>query len=112
MSSATWGRRWSSLRITVRPFGSLYFSNLISGSVARAANARVREQIAAILRMDASDACLSRATRGSKARLRVFGILGDLCGEPGGTLEALPLRTALDLGHPEISLADLIRVDA
>src|SRR5207253_7079090 len=108
MSTATWGRRWSSLRITVRPFGSLYFSNLISGSVARAANARVREQIAAILRMDASGACLSRATRGSKARIRVFGILGDLFGEPGGTLEALPLVTELDLGQPEIALAEVI----
>src|SRR6266446_8727548 len=108
MSTATWGRRWSSLRITVRPFGSLYFSNLISGLVARAANARVREQIAAILRMDASGACLSRAPRGSKARIRVFGILGDLFGEPGGTLEALPLVTELDLGQPEIALAEVI----
>src|SRR5439155_2035870 len=111
MSTATWGRRWSSLRITVRPFASLYFSNLIAGSVARAANARVREQIAAILRMDASGACLSRAPRGGKARIRVFGILGDLFGEPGGTLEALPLVTELDLGQPEIALAEVIKCE-
>src|SRR6266571_1056693 len=36
----TCGRRWSSLRMTASPLGSRYFSNLSSGSLARAGSAQ------------------------------------------------------------------------
>src|SRR5258708_36246136 len=47
-STETSGSRWSSLKMTVRPFASWYFSNLTSGSAARAADASTRTTIAAL----------------------------------------------------------------
>src|SRR5205823_1094311 len=112
-STATCGSRWSSLRITVSPFFSWYFSNLMSGSAARAAKASPRQPIAAILRMDGlRRACLTRAARGGKARIRVLRIVGDFLREPRWPLEALPLVRQLDLGQPEIALAKVVELEA
>src|SRR5207245_3248177 len=51
----TWGRRWSSLRTMVRPFGSRYFSNLRSGSSARAG---IAQSAAARTRTRRNTCCL------------------------------------------------------
>jgi len=47
MLTATCGRRWSSLSRTVSPFFSVYFSNLISGSAARATGDSAVSEMAA-----------------------------------------------------------------
>src|SRR4051812_8017291 len=105
-STATCGSRWSSLRITVSPFGSTYFSNLISGSAAAAAKdaASARVGMATRLRM---------STPGNgEAGARIGRILGDLGAEPGRAIEVLALRLKLDLGEPEIAMAEMVEHEA
>src|SRR5438128_1056246 len=99
--------------MTVSPFCSRYFSNLMSGSAARAPKASARQPIAAILRMDGlRRACLTRVPRGGKARIRVLRILGHFLREPGWPLEALALVRQLDFGQPEIALAKVVELEA
>src|SRR5437763_8271435 len=99
--------------MTVSPFCSWYFSNLMSGSAARAPKASARQPIAAILSMDGlRRARLARAARGGKARIRVLRIVGDFLREPRRPLEALPLVRQLDLGQPEVALAKMVELEA
>src|SRR5438876_3721990 len=99
--------------MTVKPFCSWYFSNLMSGSAARAPKASARQPIAVILRMDGlRRACLTRAARGGKARIRVLRIVGHFLREPRRPLEALPLVRQLDLGQPEIALPKVVELEA
>src|SRR5205085_7692469 len=99
--------------MTVSPFCSWYFSNLMSGSAARAPKASPRQLIATILRMDGlRRACLTRAARGGKARVRVLRVVGHFLREPRRPLEALPLVRQLDLGQPEIALAKVVELES
>src|SRR4051812_32298960 len=112
-STATCGRRWSSLRITVSPFGSWYFSNLISGSAARADSGTQSAKTAAMLRMcETSSGRLLRAPRCGKPRVRVLRIVRHLFAEPGGAVEPLLLLAQLDLRQPEIVLAEMVELES
>src|SRR3954462_9806947 len=112
-STATCGKRWSSLRMTVSPLPSLYFSNLISVSAARAARGAASARTAAMVRMDdLRRACLLRRPRRGKARNRPGGVVGHLVAEPGGPFEALTLAPQLYFSQPEIALAEVIQVEA
>src|SRR3954470_20344385 len=111
-STATCGSRWSSLRITVSPLGSWYFSNLMSGSAARAANVTASTETAARLRMDdLRRACLLRHPLRGKARVGVGGILRHLVPQPRGAIEALTFTLQLYFGQPEIAAAEVVEIE-
>src|SRR5256885_10386084 len=105
-STATCGRRWASLRITVRPLGSLYFSNLISGSPARAAEAASARTTRSLFIARG----LSRRPRGGKVRISGLGIARHLAAHPGGNVEGLVLALQLDLGQPQVAVAEMVQL--
>src|SRR3954451_13583562 len=114
-STAICGRRWASLRVTVSPFGSWDFWNLISGSDARAANTSARNDIAAIRRiwnLRQPGTALACVAGGRKARIRVLRIAGDFLAQPGRAVEPLPFVGELDLRQPEIALAEVVQVES
>src|ERR1700730_9314250 len=55
---------------------------------------------------------LTRAARRAKAGVCVLRIVRPLATEPGRPLEALALVRELDLGEPEIALAEMIQLEA